>query len=99
VPLRAAGATPPANDGLGINVDPGSLGAIVRSYKAAVARRINALRNTPGAAVWLRGYWEVIIRDARHLEATRQYIADNPRRWAERRTNLDALLRRTRRTA
>jgi REP element-mobilizing transposase RayT len=65
---------------LGINVAPGSLGAIVRSYKAAVARRVNRRRRAPGAQVWQRNYYERIIRDERQLEATRRYIAANPAR-------------------
>jgi len=64
-----------------INVRPGSLGAIVRSYKSAVTKRINELRGTPGAAVWQRNYWEHIIRTERALEAIRRYIAENPLRW------------------
>jgi REP element-mobilizing transposase RayT len=75
-----------------INVVPGSLGAVVRSYKAAVSRRINACRDRLGAAVWQRGYYERIIRDARELAAVRRYIADNPRRWAAQRESLDVLL-------
>ena len=79
---------------LGINVTPGSLGAIVRSYKSVVTRRINRLRRTPDEPVWQRGYWERIIRDEHELEATRRYIVENPIRWAEDRDNLDALLAR-----
>ena len=79
---------------LGINVTPGSLGAIVRSYKSVVTRRINRLRQTPDEPVWQRGYWERIIRDEHELEATRRYIVENPIRWAEDRDNLDALLAR-----
>jgi REP element-mobilizing transposase RayT len=78
-------------DGLGIGVAAGSLGAIVRSYKAAVTRRINRRRRTPAARVWQRGYWERIIRDERHLERVRRYIASNPERHA---AQLDALLAR-----
>ena len=78
--------------GLGINVAPGSLGAIVRSYKATVARRVNVHRRRRGSALWQRGYYERIVRDARELAAVRRYIANNPRRWVARRENLDALL-------
>ena len=80
--------------GLGIGVAAGSLGAIVRSYKAAVARRINRRRRTPAARVWQRGYWERIIRDEGHLDRVRRYIAANPARWAADRNHLDALLAR-----
>lgn len=65
-----------------ISVQPGSLGAIVRSYKSAVAKQINQLRNTPSATVWQRNYHDRIIRNQRELEATRKYIEDNPMQWA-----------------
>jgi REP element-mobilizing transposase RayT len=55
----------------------------VRSFKAATAKRINNLRKTPGAPVWQRNYYERVIRGDRELEAVREYIVDNPRRWAE----------------
>jgi hypothetical protein len=77
---------------LGINVSPGSLGAIVRSYKAAVARQINRLRRMPNTPVWQRGYWERIIRDDQELHTTRAYIVDNPDRWHANRDNLNQLL-------
>ena len=64
-------------------VESGSLAAIVRSFKAATAKRINNLRNTRGAPVWQRNYYERIIRDDRELETVREYILDNPRKWAE----------------
>jgi REP element-mobilizing transposase RayT len=61
---------------------PGSLGAIVGNFKSVTARRINRLRRTPGAPVWQRNYYEHVVRDERALNAIRQYIADNPARWA-----------------
>jgi putative transposase len=75
------GATP-------TNVVPGSLGAIVRSFKSVVTRRINIMRNTPGAPVWQRNYYERIIRTDRALHAIRRYVADNPRRWHLDRKNI-----------
>jgi putative transposase len=73
-------------------VEPGSVGAIVGNFKSLVARRANKLRRSPGAKVWQRGYYDRIVRNERELDAIRQYIGDNPRRWAEDRDNLDALL-------
>ena len=32
--------------------------------------------------LWQRNYYEHIVRDERALNAIRQYIADNPARWA-----------------
>jgi REP element-mobilizing transposase RayT len=63
-------------------VRPGSLGAIVGNFKSVTARRINRLRGMPGSPVWQRNYYEHIVRDERALNAVRQYIADNPARWA-----------------
>ncbi len=68
----------------------GSLGAIVGSFKSAVTQRINALRNTPGAPVWQRNYYEHIIRTERALNAIRRYIAENPLRWHLDRYNPNA---------
>lgn len=60
---------------------PGSLGAIVGQFKAAVTKRINAVRRTPHGEVWQRGYYEHVIRDLASLDRIRQYIATNPSRW------------------
>ena len=65
------------------NVQPGSLGAIVRSFKSAATRRINQLRDMPGTPFWQRNYWEHIIRNERSLRKIREYIETNPARWSE----------------
>lgn len=56
---------------------------IVRAFKTFSARRINALRGTPGTSVWKRNYYEHVIRNDDDLQRIRQYIADNPKCWAE----------------
>ena len=45
----------------------GSLATIIRSYKSAVTRQINNLRQTPGTSVWHRNYFEHIIRNEQSL--------------------------------
>jgi len=72
-----------------INVAPRSLGAIVRAFKSAVTKRINALRDTPGAPVWQRNYYEHIIRNERELGHLREYILNNPANWASDENNPD----------
>ncbi|HET8944733.1 MAG TPA: transposase [Dehalococcoidia bacterium] len=62
--------------------DPGSLGAVIGSFKSHAAYRINGLKGTPGAPVWQRNYYERVIRSDRELERAREYIMDNPRKWA-----------------
>jgi REP element-mobilizing transposase RayT len=74
-PLRTGGWQRPV-------VAPGSLGAIVRAFKSASAKRVIALLRTPGGPVWQRGYHDRVIRDDRELDAVRRYILDNPAKWA-----------------
>ena len=62
-----------------INVKPGSLGAMVRSYKSAVSYRINKEHNATG--FWQRNYYEHIIRDNQDLQRITDYIEANPSRW------------------
>ena len=52
-------------------------------------RRINKIRGTPAGLVWQRNYYERVIRHDRELNAIREYILDNPRRWAEDAENPD----------
>jgi putative transposase len=66
-----------------VSPSSGSLGMIVASFKSLTARCINRARNTPGAAVWQRNYYERIVRDEDELVRIREYIRDNPRLWAE----------------
>lgn len=61
------------------NVKPGSLGAIVRSYKSAVSYRIHKEHHAAG--IWQRNYYEHIIRDDKDLQRITDYINTNPLRW------------------
>jgi REP element-mobilizing transposase RayT len=65
-----------------------SVGAIMQQFKSIVAKGINRLRDTPGATVWQRNYYDEIIRDESHLNRVRQYIASNPANWAQDNENL-----------
>jgi putative transposase len=58
-----------------------SLSSFMAAYKAAVTKRINALRGTAGAPAWQRNYYERVLRDERELGLARQYVADNPTHW------------------
>lgn len=65
----------------------GSVGAIVGQFKSTVTKRINEIHNTPGRPVWQRNYYEHIIRDEDELNRIREYIINNPARWAEDENN------------
>ena len=55
---------------------------IVRGFKTFSARRVNERVGEPGA-LWQRGYYEHVIRNAKALDRIRAYIANNPARWAD----------------
>ena len=57
---------------------------MIRSYKSAVTKRINAICNTKYTSlIWQRNYYEHISRDEESVHNIRQYIQENPWRWAD----------------
>ncbi|HEX9662732.1 MAG TPA: transposase [Candidatus Binatia bacterium] len=62
-----------------------TLGEIVRAFKAVSTRAIRQTTNPTFA--WQRNYYEHVIRDDDSLNRIRQYILDNPARWAFDREN------------
>jgi hypothetical protein len=53
----------------------------MRSFKSAATKRVNESRQTPGAKLWQRNYWEHIIRNETELNRIREYIQNNPAQW------------------
>ena len=64
------------------HVQPGSLGAIVRSFKSTVSRLYNQKYTKSGLGIWQRNYYEHIVRDETSLLRIREYIVTNPARWS-----------------
>jgi putative transposase len=60
----------------------GSLGAIIQNFKSVSTRSGNRMRNKPGCSVWQRNYYERVIRNERELSTVREYIVNNPMKWA-----------------
>ncbi|MGA7562458.1 MAG: transposase [Desulfobaccales bacterium] len=60
---------------------------IIRAFKTFSARHINKLRNRAGKPVWQRNYYEHVIRRDESLAKIREYIENNPLRWALDREN------------
>lgn len=60
---------------------PRSVGAVMAGFKSVVTKRINGLRQTPGAKLWQRNYWEHIVRNEPELKRIREYIHNNPAQW------------------
>lgn len=57
----------------------GSIPTIIRTFKAAVTRRIGREHNATG--IWQRNYYEHIIRDDKDLQNKTDYIEANPMLW------------------
>ena len=68
---------------------PGSLGAVVGLFKAAVTRTGRAEGFVGADPVWQRGFWEHIVRGPQALERIQRYIVENPSRWYCDRENRD----------
>ncbi len=66
---------------------PKSIGSIVAGFKSAVTKQINIIRNTPGAPVWQRNYYEHIIRNEEAFTRIQRYIIENPAQWQYDREN------------
>ena len=58
-----------------------SLASFLSGFKSATTKRINDLRQSPGAPVWQRNYYEHVIRNEQSLQRIREYIGNNPARW------------------
>ncbi|MBA7485499.1 hypothetical protein ES707_21046 [subsurface metagenome] len=59
-----------------LQMKPKSLSSFISGFKSTVSRKI-------GFSVWQRNYYERIIRNEKELEKIRQYIQDNPYKWAD----------------
>jgi REP element-mobilizing transposase RayT len=80
VRLKGRPAGRPSTAGRSV-LAPGSLGAFIAGYKGAAGRRINLQRGKPGAVVWHRNYWDVIVQDEKALAGIRNYIRFNPQNY------------------
>lgn len=59
-----------------------SLGRLIGAFKTVSSKQINQTRSIPGYPVWQRNYYEHIIRSEEEMDRIRQYIIDNPVKWA-----------------
>lgn len=61
----------------------GDLATVIRTFKAAVTRELNANSSSVDGSLWQRNYYEKIIRNERMLNAIREYIIGNPANWQQ----------------
>ena len=60
-----------------------SLGAIVAQFKSAASKRIRRASGVLDLPIWQRNYHEHVIRGEADLTRLREYIVNNPMKWAE----------------
>lgn len=87
-PRDAVGQIPPLRPYAIPRITSGSLGAIMRAYKASVTYRINAIRGFTEPPVWQRNYFEHIIRNDKEYLDICNYIETNPLNWENDRLHM-----------
>ncbi len=65
----------------------GSLPTIIRSFKAAATKRVNANNRSAQSPLWQKGYYEHVIRSQSELRQIGEYILGNPSKWSLDREN------------
>ena len=63
-------------------IESGSLSAVIRSYKAAVTKKVNAEAMVKHR-LWQRGFYEHVVRKNESLDKIREYIIHNPINWSK----------------
>jgi putative transposase len=59
----------------------GSIGWLVRAFKARVTRQARQALQRPGLTIWQRNYFERVVRTGKEYEDVYRYIYDNPKNW------------------
>jgi REP element-mobilizing transposase RayT len=60
----------------------GSIPTIIRSFKAAVTKRVHEAGLMQRRPLWQRGYYQHVLRNSREFINAKDYIVKNPVRWA-----------------
>ena len=63
------------------------LGQVVSAFKSLSAIKINRMMGRADRPFWQRNYYERIVWNEDELIRIRQYIRDNPEKWAEDKNN------------
>ena len=62
---------------------PGSIGAIIGSFKSAVTKRVHQISKNTNNNLWQRNYYEHIIRNEQSYFTISKYIMNNPAKWED----------------
>jgi putative transposase len=70
------------------NPTVGTIPTIVRSFKSAVTKQINTIRNANRLPLWQRNYFERVLRDEESVARVQRYIRENPLQWTSDNENI-----------
>jgi len=59
-----------------------TIGRLIGAFKTVSTKLINETRNTPGAKIWQRSFYDHVIRNETDLAVLRDYILNNPKELA-----------------
>src|SRR5438094_1023495 len=74
----------------------GSIPTVVRTFKAAVARRAKKELGISSNDIWQRNYFERVLRDGKEYADASRYILENPQRWEWDRENPEGRIKPSR---
>ena len=74
----------------------GSIPTVVRTFKAAVARRAKKELGISSNEIWQRNYFERVLRDGKEYADASRYILENPQRWEWDRENPEGRIKPSR---
>ena len=60
---------------------------VVGKFKMQSSKLINQALDRKGKTLWMRGYWDRIVRNEAELHRIREYIVNNPLKWELDRLN------------
>ncbi|MHA2031658.1 MAG: transposase [Candidatus Kariarchaeaceae archaeon] len=64
-----------------VTAPPPTLGKIIAWYKYQSTKHVNIFRQSPGAKLWQRNYYDRIIRNEKDYNRILKYIQNNPTVW------------------
>lgn len=83
VGMRRASSAEFISSSLSKGAKRGTLSTIIGAYKSAVTRTINSQMGLRAPIVWQDSFHDHIIRNEHSLNHIREYVQNNPARWAE----------------
>jgi putative transposase len=80
-PAPETATHPTDNSETGLPKRRKTVGRLIGAFKTVSTKQINIMRETPGAQIWQRDFYEHIIRNDDEYRRIAAYIINNPGKW------------------